>query len=194
MIREERIRQEFQRPKTCCCGLCKEEVFLKWAVLAIVLTDIVLCICAVAFVYLFAFSTDSTHFLDSYVKSHPDQISEVETYTTLLLLPNIFVLFWKTFYGFRWIRLDYKRSAYQTYYMTSQSFYTSFTVQEVIIISFSWHVFIYWIRYVQLFIVVCCFFFFFIMRVNMHFLDKQNFAINLIRRDAANVKRKALAS
>ena len=100
-------------------------------------------------------------------------------------MPNVIIFFIKTWYGIRWIRLDYKRSAYQTYYMTSQSFYTSFTVQEILIIAFSWNVFVYWIRYVQICVVALCFLFFFVMRINMKFLDKQNFAINLIRRDAA---------
>lgn len=113
----------------------------------------------------------------------------MEIYVVLLLLPNFIVLFFKTYYGIRWIRLDYKRSAYQTYYMTSQSFYSSFVVQDSMIIWFSWSVFNLEIRYLQIWTVCCCFIVCFFMRMNMKFLDQQNFAINLIRRDAAQAKR-----
>lgn len=150
--------------------------------------DIGLCILALTFMYLFLFGSNDGHFSESYIAdlTHTDQVmSEVETDVVLLLLPNIIMVFIKTLYGVRWLRLDYKRSAYQTYYMTSQSFYTSFVVQETMIIYFSWNVFNVYFRYLQIWSVVACFGVYFFMRMQMKFLDKQNKAINVIRRDAA---------
>lgn len=142
------------------------------AIIGVVIIDIILSFASAALIIDFGLGSDSNHFLPEYVKDHEDELSEVETYTVLLLLPNVIVLLMKTFYGIRWMYLDYKRSAYQTYYMTSQSFYTSFTIQEIMIIIFSWKVFNKVIRYGQITAVISCFIVHFFMRMNMKFLDK----------------------
>mmetsp|Transcript_22666 Transcript_22666/g.28032 ORF Transcript_22666/g.28032 Transcript_22666/m.28032 type:complete len:136 (+) Transcript_22666:157-564(+) len=132
----------------------------------VVLDDIVLCILATALVVIFSSgSTKSWHFLDDFFNNHEDVLGLVELNVVLIMMPNICVLFLKTFYGLRWIRRGYTRPAFQSYYMWSWSFYTSFVVQEIMIIIFSWNVFAYIIRYSQLIAVCMCFIVFLLMRM-----------------------------
>jgi len=141
---------------------------------------------SVLFIYTFIFATDLSHFRKNIEEEYleTDLLSQIETYIVLLLFPHFCVLFYKTYYGIRWMRLNFKRSAFQSYYLTSLSFYISFTVQEIIIIVYSWKLFRPYINWLE-FYTICVFLILSVLlRMNMTFLDRQNFAINLIRRDA----------
>ena len=116
--------------------------------ICVYITDVVIAILVVAFVAVFIFGTKYWHFLDSYIDIHNSrELQRVESNVVLILIPNICVLFFKLLYGTRWLKRGRTRPAFQTYYMVSWSFYTSFFVQEIMIIIFSWNVFILEIRY-----------------------------------------------
>ena len=113
----------------CCCGLCKEETFLKLAIIGVVIIDIMLCLACLTTIYLCMFGTDESHFLQSYVENHTeDVLNEVEVFVVLLLMPIMVMVFIKTYYGLRWMCLKYTRSSYQTYYLISMSTYASYVI------------------------------------------------------------------
>ena len=159
--------------------------------ICVFITDVVIATLALTFVCVFIFGTKYWHFLDSYIEHKtPQELQQVESNVVLILIPNICVLFLKLYYGSRWLKRSRTRPAFQTYYMVSWSFYTSFFVQEIMIIIFSWNVFIYEIRYAQLVSLLSCIIMFNLMRINMSFMDKQNQGINLIRKEAAETRRR----
>ena len=112
-----------------CCGLCNRGSFYKVATIVLIIFDVVLVVLASIVVFQFSLNTSESHFQPEFVENNNrDAQNDVENHYVVLMLPNIIFLFFKTGAGVRWMRLKCTRPAYQTYYLLSWSFYTSFFV------------------------------------------------------------------
>ena len=151
--------------------------------IGIVFIDILLCILGLFIVFSFTINTKDWHFQPNYVATHlPEIRNVVENNYVLLLMPNLIILFIKTRFGLRWIFKGFTRTAYQSYYLISWSFYTSFFIQLSMILFYSINVFATSINSVQIFSLVSCFPVFIMMHIYMNFLDRENYRRNTFKK------------
>ena len=93
------------------------------------MSDIMLCCISISLMIIFVTGTDDSHFQYSYAQANSMWVkNKVENHFVALMFPVVCFLFWKTYYGVRWILKRFKRTALQTYYLSSWAFYTSYCV------------------------------------------------------------------
>ena len=69
------------------------------------------------------------------------EIREVEKRLLYIIFPLMLLLFFKMWYGLRWMRLKFARNALSTFYIVSFSFYFAFFFQMVMILMTGWKTF-----------------------------------------------------
>ena len=183
---------QYVRPDKCC-GLYNKGRFYKVATIILIVFDVVLVVLALIVVFVFSLNTNISHFQPDWAAKYDGTaMNDVENHYVALMLPNIVILFFKTSAGIRWIFKKFSRPSYQTYYLLSWSFYTSFFVQETFILMASWNVFNDEIRNGSLFAVFASLVLFIFLRLHMKHIDNQNFEINKIRKQAKQAKQRNL--
>ena len=143
---------------------------------------------AIFFVATFLIGSNKSHFSPHWCKKYPDEmLSSFERRVVWLLLPNIIINYFKAYLGVRWMSQKFGRPQFQSYYTLSCSFYCSYVLQGSYLIIFDVianNVFSIWVDSIQIFLVACCLPWGIVLRLNMVFLDRQNFAMNIIRKEA----------
>jgi len=113
---------------------------------------------------------------------------KVENNFMLLMIPIELNLYYKTYAGLRWVLKGFTRPAMQTFYLHSWAFYTSYFIQLSFILLFTWSIFVSTFRVMATLSLAICIPFWIILTLYMNWLDKQNFAMNFIRKDAIEQK------
>ena len=126
---QEQLIEEFRRPPTICCRSLRADKSYRNMALSMFVLDIILVGFAWFFMITFLFIEDGSHFSQSFIaKSTLDDRNSIEIHYILILLPQIILLHLTTIFGVRWIRKDFSRPAYQSFYSLSIALYFSFFI------------------------------------------------------------------
>lgn len=98
------------------------------------------------------------------------------------MLPINLLLFYKMIMGVRWVVKRFKRTAMQTYYRVSWTFYSAYILQSTFLMCFAWNVFNDTFRILTLSTLIACLPLAIFLTFYMSYLDRQNRWINSIRK------------
>ena len=79
----------------------------------------------------------------------------------------------KTAMGIRWIKMKFKRTAMQTYYSLSISYYAAFVIQGSYLLIFTWNAFNNYIRGLFVYSIVICVPAAILLTIYMKWIDRQ---------------------
>ena len=172
--------------------MCSVGKFYLWITIFIVVSDIGLIAMSTFLIFILMFGThEGKHFQENFALSHTDnEMKSIEDNYVLLMFPIVIFLFVKTGYGIRWIYKGFTRTALQTFFLCSWSFYTSYAIQVSYILMMSWDTFNNDFRGLSMTSIIMCFPLFVLLNLYMRHMDRQNFAMNMIRKEASEKKRK----
>jgi len=105
-------------------------------------------------------------------------MNKVENHYVALMLPVVAFLFCKTAYGIRWVIKRFKRTALQTYYLQSWSFYTSYVAQQTFLLFWTWNIFNDTFRILSLICIILSFPLFTLLKMYMSHVDTMNLSRN----------------
>ena len=98
---------------------------------------------------------------------------KLQNYMGIILLPLLIIHVIKCVMGVRWIVKRFRRTAMQSYFILSISYYAAFCVQVGYLLIFTWDVFDNRLRGIFIYSIVICIPLAILVTIYMKYLDRQ---------------------
>ena len=173
------------------CFCCSKFDFYRVSTLTVFMSDCVLFIVQIYYIFQFSFDTQTSDFQQSFIdgydnvskKRRDETLSHLENHFVIITFPLTVFLFFKLLKGVRWIRQGFTRPALSTYFLYSMSFYFSFITQMFFTILFTWNVFNNEVRGLIVFELCISLPFLVLLQMHMNYEDRKSKDMNILRKE-----------